>query len=231
MKPKTIAKLAVDILMTVLLLLLMGYHFWGKAAHEWIGAGILLLFVAMHLLNLSWHKSIFKGHYTAARVFTLCVDVFIMLAMLAQVYSGMVMSRYVFGFFANQRGYVFGAPAAYSWRILGLSFDEPAFGNSLEYDFGYAAKSSGNKKQNQKPQYYRFHHRVGYRRIWRAGIYQQKFFDLSVFEKRVCVFDYSEPKFLFYIDYLALMGLCVFAAHYIPKLLRNAFKKREKRKV
>lgn len=51
MKPKTIAKLAVDILMTVLLLLLMGYHFWGKAAHEWIGAGILLLFVAHHLLN------------------------------------------------------------------------------------------------------------------------------------------------------------------------------------
>ena len=36
MKPKTAVKLAVDLLMTVLLFLLMGYQFWGEAAHEWI---------------------------------------------------------------------------------------------------------------------------------------------------------------------------------------------------
>ena len=63
MKPKMIAKLAVDILMTVLLLLLMGYQFWGEAAHEWIGAGMFVLFLAHHLLNLNWHKNIFKGKY------------------------------------------------------------------------------------------------------------------------------------------------------------------------
>lgn len=33
--------------------------------------------------------------------------------------------------------------------------------------------------------------------------------------------DYSEPKVLFYIDYLALMGLCIFIAHYSAKLIRK----------
>ena len=33
--------------------------------------------------------------------------------------------------------------------------------------------------------------------------------------------DYSEPKLLFYLDYLALMGLCVFIAHYASKLFRR----------
>ena len=42
MKPKAKIKLAVDLLMTVLLLFLMGYQLWGDAAHEWAGAGMLV---------------------------------------------------------------------------------------------------------------------------------------------------------------------------------------------
>ena len=33
--------------------------------------------------------------------------------------------------------------------------------------------------------------------------------------------DYGESIFLFYIDYFALMGLCIFIAHYLTKLLRK----------
>lgn len=44
MKPKLIIKLAVDVLMTLAMLFLMGYHFWGEILHEWVGAGMFLLF-------------------------------------------------------------------------------------------------------------------------------------------------------------------------------------------
>ena len=57
MKPKTILKLTIDVFMTLALLFLMGYQFWGEAAHEWIGAGMFLLFIAHHILNGHWHKS------------------------------------------------------------------------------------------------------------------------------------------------------------------------------
>ena len=42
MKPKAILKLAVDVVMTLALLFLMGYQFWGEAPHEWVGAGMFV---------------------------------------------------------------------------------------------------------------------------------------------------------------------------------------------
>ena len=39
--------------------------------------------------------------------------------------------------------------------------------------------------------------------------------------------DYSESKFLFYIDYLAIIGLCIFIAHYGTKLIRKKKKPEE----
>ena len=33
--------------------------------------------------------------------------------------------------------------------------------------------------------------------------------------------DYSESRILFYVDYLALIGLCIFIAHYCAKLMRK----------
>ena len=33
--------------------------------------------------------------------------------------------------------------------------------------------------------------------------------------------DYGESIVLFYIDYFALMGFCIFIAHYLAKLLRK----------
>jgi len=39
--------------------------------------------------------------------------------------------------------------------------------------------------------------------------------------------DYGESKLLFYIDYLALMGLCIFIAHYGAKAIRKLRKKSE----
>ena len=33
--------------------------------------------------------------------------------------------------------------------------------------------------------------------------------------------DYSESRILFYVDYLVLIGLCIFIAHYCAKLMRK----------
>lgn len=55
MKPTAITKIIVDVLMTLVLLFLMGYQFWGEAAHEWAGAGMLILFLAHHFLNRHWY--------------------------------------------------------------------------------------------------------------------------------------------------------------------------------
>lgn len=187
MKPKAILKLAVDVVMTLALLFLMGYQFWGEVPHEWVGAGMFVLFIAHHILNGKWHKTLFKGKYNAMRIATLVIDVLVLVSMLAQMYSGIVMSRYVFGFLPTIGGMSLARRLHILGAYWGLSPDEPAFRTALEFNFRNCPKSGRDKKQGQKPQYDRFHRRIGYRRIWRMGIYPQRFSDLFVFEKRVCI--------------------------------------------
>ena len=103
MKPKAIVKIMTDILMTLALLFLMGYQFWGDIAHEWAGAGMFLLFILHHILNGNWYKTLFKGRYTPARVFQLVVDILVFLAMLGLMVSGIRLSNHVFAFL-NIRG-------------------------------------------------------------------------------------------------------------------------------
>lgn len=56
MKTKVTIKWTLDILMTIALLFLMGYQFWGETAHEWIGTGMFALFIAHQICNLNWYK-------------------------------------------------------------------------------------------------------------------------------------------------------------------------------
>ena len=107
MNPKSILKIVVDVLMTLALLFLMGYQFWGDTAHEWAGAGMFVLFVVHHILNGNWYKNLFLGKYSPLRVFQLFVDFLVFLAMLGLMVSGMMLSNHVFAFLNIQGGMSF----------------------------------------------------------------------------------------------------------------------------
>jgi hypothetical protein len=68
MKPKALTKIVMDAFMTLSLMALMGRQFWGDVAHEWIGAGMFVLFVAHHVLNLNGYKTVLKGKHTPYRI-------------------------------------------------------------------------------------------------------------------------------------------------------------------
>lgn len=227
MKPKAVIKLAVDVVMTLALLFLMGYHLWGEALHEWVGIGILLLFIAHHILNGHWHKTLFKGKYNALRILTLCIDFLVLLAMLAQMYSGIVMSRYVFDFLPFSGGmslarrlHILGA----YWGFILMSLHLGLHWNMI---LGMFRKAAGIKSKAKSRSIITFIIGLaiaGYG-VW---VFIGRDFLTYLFLKSEFVFlDYSEPKILFYIDYLALMGLCVFIAHYSTKLIRKFKKKTE----
>ncbi len=226
MKPKAVIKLAVDVFMTLALLFLMGYQFWGEAPHEWVGAGMFLLFVAHHLLNGRWHKTLFKGKYSALRTVTLCVYLLLLLAMLAQMYSGIVMSRYVFAFLPGTGGmslarrlHILGA----YWGFLLMSVHLGLHWNMI---LGMLRKALKIKSKTKSPSMIAFAAGLtisGYG-IW---VFISRGFPTCLFLKSEFVFlDYIEPKIFFYMDYLALMGLCIFIAHYSTKLMEQLQKRR-----
>ena len=88
--------MGIDLLMTVLLLCLMAYQITGEALHEWFGAGMLLLFIAHHILNIRWYGNLFKGKYKPLRILQTIVNFSVLISMLCLGYSGIVLSRHVF---------------------------------------------------------------------------------------------------------------------------------------
>ncbi|MGI5947658.1 MAG: DUF4405 domain-containing protein [Lachnospiraceae bacterium] len=227
MKPKAIIKLAVDVLMTLALLFLMGYHFWGEILHEWVGAGMFLLFIAHHILNGHWYKTLFKGKYNVLRILTLCTTSLVLVSMLAQMYSGVLMSRYVFDFLPFNGGmslarrlHILGT----YWGFLLMSLHLGLHWNMI---LGMFRKAAGIKSKAKSRSIIAF---VVGLVIAAYGLWAfiGRDFPTYLFLKSEFVFlDYSEAKILFYIDYLALMGLCIFIAHYSTKLIRKFKKKTE----
>lgn len=227
MKPKVVIKLVIDLLMTLSLLFAMGYHLWGEALHEWVGAGMFLLFIAHHILNGYWHKSLFKGKYKAMRILTLCIDILVLVSMLAEMYSGIVMSRYVFDFLPSMGGmslarrlHILGA----YWGYILMSLHLGLHWNMI---LGMSRKAAGIKNKSKIRSIMAF---VAGLIIAGYGVqvFISRDFSTYLLLKSEFVFlDYSESKILFYIDYLALMGLCIFIAHFSAKMIRRLRKKSE----
>ena len=92
----------VDLLMTVVLVLLMAYFLTDQEIHEWLGAGMLALFIAHHILNGKWLQALGRGRYTPCRVLQTALALLVLLCMLGSMLSGIWMSRYVFDFLPTQ---------------------------------------------------------------------------------------------------------------------------------
>ena len=84
--------------MTVLLLLVMARQITGHTAHEWLGAGLFVLWIAHHALNFKWYGHLFKGKYTPIRVAQLIVNILLLLSILGAMVSAIILSREVFAF-------------------------------------------------------------------------------------------------------------------------------------
>lgn len=107
MKKKMVCKIAVDMIMTVLLLFLMARQITGDSAHEWLGAGMFVLWIVHHILNRNWYTHLLKGRYTPVRVMQILTNSAMLLSMLGLMVSGVILSRKVFAFLPISGGVAF----------------------------------------------------------------------------------------------------------------------------
>src|SRR5699024_5019488 len=110
--------------MTLALLFLMGYQFWGNVAHEWVGAGMFLLFILHHILNRQWHQNLFRGRFTPSRILSLILDLLLFMDMLGLMASGILLSNHVFAFMDLHGGMSFARllhMAASHWGFVLMS--------------------------------------------------------------------------------------------------------------
>lgn len=220
MKPKAKLRVAVDALMTLGLLFLMGYQLWGDVAHEWAGAGMFVLFVLHHALNGAWYRGIVKGKYTPARVLQLVIDLLVFLSMAGLMVSGVILSTHVFAFLPISGGTGFARllhMAVSHWGFVLMSLH-------LGLHWGMFV-GMARKALNLRPSRAR---RV-LLNLLGAGV---TVYGLTAFARRDLLtymlvrtqfvfLDFSEPILRFYLDYLAMMGAFLFLAYSVSRLLRR----------
>ena len=229
MKAKSKIRLAVDLLMSLTLLFLMGYQLWGETVHEWAGTGMLVLIIVHHLLNLVWYRNLFRGNYTIIRVLMCAVDLALLAVMICLMASGIMMSRHVFAFLPITGG--MGTArlmhmAACYWGFVLMAVH-------LGLHWGMMMTRAGNLTGVVKPSVIR----SLILRILGAGtagyglyVFVTRDLVTYMFLRTQFVFlDYSESPISFYIDYLAMMGLFIWIAHYVAVILQKSGKKKEEK--
>lgn len=222
MKAKLKLKWTLDVLMTTALLFLMGYQFWGEAAHEWIGAGMFVLFIGHQVCNLNWYKNLFRGRYTPMRIFQTVINILALAAMLMQIYSGLILSRHVFAFLPIQGGMALARRLHILGSYWGFLFMSLHLGLHWGMVLHMAAKiRNRGKTGGSKPPVVPFLAGLAVAAYGLVVFFKRDFPDYMLLKSEFVFMDYEESKFLFFVDYLALMGLCVFLSHYGAKLLRG----------
>ena len=221
MDRKQMIKTAADALMTIALLMLMAYELIGQTTHEITGTAMLLLFLVHHLLNRSWHKKLFRGRYSPYRVFQTALAAAIFLLMVGQGVSGVMLSRHLFTFLPIQGG----AYWARGLHMLGAYWNFVLMSLHLGLHWSMVLPPLGKA----------FRGKAVLLPVAGAAV---ALFGVTAFLRRevgayllgqiqFAFFDFEEPLVLFFLDYLAIMGLFVWTGHYLGLLLRKLSRPRK----
>lgn len=247
---KTKVKMLVDIFMTVLLFFLMARQLTGDTAHEWLGAGMFLLWIVHHILNRHWFSHLFQGKYTPVRTTQTVINVALLLAMLGQMVSGIILSRNVFVFLPISGGiamarslHVFcgfwcfvlmSLHLGLHWNMMlgrmrkaiGGAGASGAGGNPEEaVDAGRRQTTAQNSRRKTRLP------RIGAAAVALYGLYAfvKNQFILYMFRLSSFVFfDFERPVVLYVTEYLAIMGLFIWIAYYGVKGLQKLSGRRKK---
>lgn len=230
MKPKARLKLAVDVLMTLALLFLMGYQFWGDVAHEWAGAGMFVLWIVHHVLNRRWYQNLARGKYTPLRVCQLILDLAAFAAMLGLMVSGILLSNHVFAFL-NLRG---GLALARLLHMASSYWGFVVMALHLGIHWGIFTGLAGKAFRIQAPSRVRsaalFLVGAAIAGYGAAVFFRRNLLTYMLVQTQFVFLDFGESKLLFYLDYLAMMGACIFLSHFLGRLLRKPGSRRSRKK-
>lgn len=218
MKFKMKLKRMIDLCMTVLLLLLMAFQITGQQFHEWIGAGMLVLFLAHNILNYRWYKNLLQGKYSLVRVLQSVINFAVLISMLCLAYSGIVMSNYVFGFVSIKGGMALARQMHMAASYWGFVLMSVHLGFHWSIVLGITKKVTGNRKMSKG--IFLLLRIIAFA-IAGYGVvcfYKANIVSYLFLKNQFAFFDYEKPAISVFSEYLAMMGLWVFAGYYMMKL-------------
>lgn len=219
MKRKQIVKIAVDIAMTAVLLLLMTYELIGQVSHELLGIIMFVLFILHHILNSRWTKNLIKGKYTTLRTLQTVLVGLVLFSMAGSVFSGVMLSRHIFSFLPFGNGLSFARNLHMLSAYWGFVF------MSLHLGFHWNMMMGMAKRLTQKTSAIRtWMLRIIALIIAGYGVYAFVKRDIGsylLFQNQFAFLDFEEPIIRFLFDYIAVLGLFTAIGHYTFGIIRK----------
>ncbi|HJD22181.1 MAG TPA: DUF4405 domain-containing protein [Candidatus Gemmiger faecigallinarum] len=222
------ARMAVDLAMTVLLLLLMARQITGDDAHEWLGAAMFVLWLLHHLLNRRWYAGLAKGAWTPMRAVQLACNLLLLAAMLGVMVSGVILSRQVFGFLGISGGRAMAQPVHICCSFWAFVLMALHLGLHWNMVLGMARKAAGPLPRPAAAVL-----RLAGVAAALYGVYafvRNQIPSYLFLTTHFVFFDYERPAALFFADYLAMLALFVLLAHRLTRLLQAAAHRQTRRR-
>lgn len=218
MSNKLRIKIAIDVTMTILIISLMAYSKTGQLFHEIVGTFSFMLFLIHNFLNGNWYKNIFKGRYTAIRILQTVINLLTTILMVLLMISGIIMSGYIFAFIPIEGGMAWARNvhliAAY-WGFVLISLHLGVHWNMVT---GILNKKICGICSKGLSCCLRIAGIIV--AVYGAYIFiKYKLFDY-MFLNTMFASVYENSMVMFFVDYIAIMGLFVFIAYYLSKILR-----------
>lgn len=219
-------KVVIDIAMVICLPVLMAYQLVGEVLHEWVGMVLFVLFLVHQGLNAGWHKNLFKGKWNSMRIVGTGLNLLLILIMTVLPISGMMQSKHLFLFLPFYGADTFARMAhllASYWGFVLMS---------LHLGFHWIMVVNALKKRISGHGLSRIIS-TGTRllAILTAGygayaFYVRQLGSYMFLKTRYVFFDFEEPLILFFMDYLAIMGLYIFLGYYLSEAMKHSAKKK-----
>ena len=216
-------RIILDVIMTCLFIILMGYYVTDNAVHEILGTIIFLLFIIHNILNIKWYKLIFKGKHNFQRIVHIIINLLLFIVMLGMMISGMMISSNVFTFL-NISTTMFGRKLhmiSTSWGFVLMAIH-----------VGFHITGVMNKI-NVKIKKSIFEYVYYFILMLLSGFGIYSFIDVKLWEDMFLInefkfFDYEQSALLFYLKYVSILiviSLVVYISLCLIKKLKNEKKK------
>lgn len=177
---------------------------------------MLILWIAHHILNRSWYSHLFKGKYTPVRIFQTVINFAVLLSMLGLMVSGIILSREVFAFLPIHGGIALARQLHVLSAFWGFVLMALHLGLHWNMILGMVRKAAG--PVSSKP--LRILLRIAAVLVAGYGFYaflKNQFLSYMFLTSSFVFFDFERPVLLFFTEYLAIMGLFIFLAHYASR--------------
>lgn len=222
MKHSIRLKLIIDLSMLILMFASMAYVLIGEEIHEWIGVVLVLLFIGHNIINHKWYMSIFRGKYTAIRIFQTIINIMMVLSIIGLMTSGIILSGYVFKFPTIPRITSFARILHMLSAYWGFTFISLHLGLHFRSIIVKIKKVIWTNKHNKSIEYIL---RIMAMLIAAYGIHaliKNDILSYMFLQKQFVFFNMEQPKILFFIDYIAIMEMWIWITCHIRVFLGKA---------